>query len=195
MTIAVLAGAGGADARLRHHAAWTTHGRVTGFVEKPQTAERARAVPHPGRVDRAPRHPVPRPAVPRQHGHLPVQDATCCSTCSTPRRWRPTSARRSSRAASKTHHVQAHLFDGYWEDLGTIKCYHEANLALAATNPPFDFHSRDGVIYTRMRYLPPRRINGAMLEHCLVSDGCVIGTGSRIERSLIGVRSRIGRTA
>ena len=49
----------------------------------------------------------------------------------------------------KTHRVQAHLFDGYWEDLGTVKSYHEANLALAGDDPPFDFHSPEGVIYTR----------------------------------------------
>ena len=54
----------------------------------------------------------------------------------------------------KTKKVCAHLFDGYWEDLGTIKSYHEASLALASTNPPFDFFSPEGVIYTRMRNLP-----------------------------------------
>jgi glucose-1-phosphate adenylyltransferase len=93
----------------------------------------------------------------------------------------------------RTHHVQAHLFDGYWEDLGTVKSYHEANLALAGDNPPFDFHSPDGVIYTRMRFLPASRMNGARLEQGLVSDGCVIQPGTRIERCVIGVRSRIGR--
>jgi len=95
----------------------------------------------------------------------------------------------------KTHHVQAHLFDGYWEDLGTVKAYHEANLALASNNPPFDFHSPDGVIYTRMRYLPASRLSGATVEQCLISDGCVINTGTRIEHCVIGVRSRIGRNA
>ena len=79
----------------------------------------------------------------------------------------------------QTHRVQAHLFDGYWEDLGTVKAYHEANLALASDNPPFDFHSPEGVIYTRMRYLPASRISGATLEQCLVSDGCVIAAGTQ----------------
>jgi glucose-1-phosphate adenylyltransferase len=92
----------------------------------------------------------------------------------------------------KTRKVCAHLFDGYWEDLGTIRSYHEACLALAGPNPPFDFFSTDGVIYTRMRNLPPSRFNGAILEHSVVADGCIIGTGTRIERSLIGVRSMIG---
>jgi glucose-1-phosphate adenylyltransferase len=93
----------------------------------------------------------------------------------------------------KTHRVQAHLFDGYWEDLGTVKSYHEANLVLAGDSPPFDFHSPEGVIYTRMRFLPASRISGASLERCLVSDGCVIEHGTRIERCVVGVRSHIGR--
>jgi glucose-1-phosphate adenylyltransferase len=92
-----------------------------------------------------------------------------------------------------THRVQAHLFDGYWEDLGTIRAYHEANLALARADPPFDFHSPEGVIYTRMRYLPASRIAGATLENCLVSDGCVVQPGTHITRCVIGLRSRIGR--
>jgi glucose-1-phosphate adenylyltransferase len=93
----------------------------------------------------------------------------------------------------KTHHVQAHLFDGYWEDLGTIKAFHEASLALASDRPPFDFHSPDGVIYTRMRFLPASRISNASLKQCLVSDGCVVQDGAQAERCVIGVRSRIGR--
>ena len=92
----------------------------------------------------------------------------------------------------KSKHISAHLFDGYWEDLGTIKSYHEASLVLAGPNPPFDFFAPDGVIYTRMRNLPASRINGAALEESVVADGCVIGSDTRIERSLIGVRSRIG---
>jgi glucose-1-phosphate adenylyltransferase len=95
--------------------------------------------------------------------------------------------------ALESHHVQAHLFDGYWEDLGTIKAYHEANLALAGDDPPFDFHSPEGVIYTRMRFLPASRIQAATLKHVLISDGCVISEGTRIERCVIGIRSRIGR--
>jgi glucose-1-phosphate adenylyltransferase len=93
----------------------------------------------------------------------------------------------------RTHRVVAHLFDSYWEDLGTVRAFHEANLALAQETPPFDFHSREGVIYTRMRFLPASRILGARLEEGLVSDGCVIQVGSRIQHSVIGIRSRIGR--
>ena len=92
-----------------------------------------------------------------------------------------------------THKVQAHLFDGYWEDVGTVKSYHEANLALCSENPPFDSHHPDGVIYTRMRYLPAARIDSAKLEHAIVSDGCVIAADSTISHSILGVRTQIGR--
>jgi glucose-1-phosphate adenylyltransferase len=93
----------------------------------------------------------------------------------------------------RSHHIHAHLFDGYWEDLGTVKAYHEANLALASNDPPFDFHSPEGVIYTRMRFLPASRVSGASLEECLISDGCVIQEGANLRRCVVGVRSRIGR--
>src|SRR5262249_34684207 len=93
----------------------------------------------------------------------------------------------------KTHRVQAHLFDGYWEDVGTVKAYHEASLALTGDEPPFDFHSPEGVIYTHMRYLPASRFSGASMEQCLISDGCVVQAGAKISRSVLGVRTRIGR--
>lgn len=89
--------------------------------------------------------------------------------------------------------IQAHLFDGYWEDLGTIRSYHEASLALASSTPPFDFFTPEGVIYTRMRNLPASRIDGATLNGCLMADGTRIGAGSILERCLIGVRSCIGK--
>jgi glucose-1-phosphate adenylyltransferase len=92
----------------------------------------------------------------------------------------------------RTYRVQAHLFDGYWEDLGTIKAYHVANLALTGEKPPFDFHAPDGVIYTRMRYLPAARVSRASVEHCLISDGCLVQEGAKLSRCVLGVRSRIG---
>jgi glucose-1-phosphate adenylyltransferase len=92
-----------------------------------------------------------------------------------------------------THRVHAHLFDGYWEDVGTIKSYHEANLALAVDEPPFEFHTPEGVIYTRMRYLPASRFSGATVEQGLISDGCHIGAGTKIMHCVVGVRMQIGQ--
>ena len=94
--------------------------------------------------------------------------------------------------AVATHRFQGYLFTGYWEDLGSIKSYHEANLALAGDSPPFDFHNSKGVIYTRMRNLPASRLNGADMVHCLISDGCHVDPGTRLERCVIGLRSQIG---
>jgi glucose-1-phosphate adenylyltransferase len=91
-----------------------------------------------------------------------------------------------------THRIRAHLFDGYWEDLGTIKTYYEASLALTGPEPPFGFHSPDGFIYTRMRYLPAARISAARMEDCIVGDGCVVQPGAELHRCIIGIRSRIG---
>lgn len=88
--------------------------------------------------------------------------------------------------------VFAHLFDGYWEDLGTIKSYHQAALDLARDPPAFEFYHPDGPIFTRMRFLPAARISGAMIKDSLVSDGCVVHSGTTISSSLLGVRSRLG---
>ena len=87
------------------------------------------------------------------------------------------------------------MFDGYWEDIGTIGSFYEANLALAAAAPdrPFDLASALAPIYTRARYLAPSRLDGATVRHCLVADGCQIEEGATIENSVVGVRCRIGR--
>jgi len=93
----------------------------------------------------------------------------------------------------KSHKVQAYLFDGYWEDVGTIKSYHEASLALTSDTPPFDFHATNSIIYSRARYLPASRINAARLDQTLIADGCVVGAGTTITRCLVGVRMQIGK--
>jgi glucose-1-phosphate adenylyltransferase len=89
--------------------------------------------------------------------------------------------------------VRAYLFDGYWEDLGTVQAYHEAHLTLAGDDPPFDFHSPEGVVYTRMRNLPPAHVLAARVEQSILSDGCHVGDGATLERCVVGVRSRVGR--
>jgi glucose-1-phosphate adenylyltransferase len=96
-------------------------------------------------------------------------------------------------ATIRSRHVQLHVFDGYWEDIGTIRSFYDANLQLAQPDPPFELASADSPIYTRARSLPPTRVDGATIHHSLVSDGCVVGEGTRIENCVIGLRCRIGR--
>lgn len=92
----------------------------------------------------------------------------------------------------RARRVQVHPFDGYWEDIGTIRSFYEANLALARQNPPFNFHEEDAPIYSRARYLPPTRLDGAKISDSLIADGCIIEPGAVIENSVIGLRCRIG---
>jgi glucose-1-phosphate adenylyltransferase len=167
-------------------------GRVVGFVEKPQTEAQLEPVRSPAEwLEKNGVHDCNRAFLASMGIYLFKCEALT-KLLSEP----PLAADFGKEVFPRsipTYRVHAHLFDGYWEDLGTIKSYHEASLALASDNPPFDFHSPEGVIFTRMRFLPASRISGAALEQCLVSDGCVILPGTRIERCVVGVRSRIGR--
>jgi glucose-1-phosphate adenylyltransferase len=90
--------------------------------------------------------------------------------------------------------VQAHLFRGYWEDVGTISSYFQANLALTERLPPFDFYDEGRPVYTESRFLPATKIEGCTLRSSLVSEGCVL-MAAEIEHSLVGIRSRVGQGA
>lgn len=88
--------------------------------------------------------------------------------------------------------VSSYSFDGYWTDIGTIKSFFEANLELTDTLPAFNLYDNEQQIYTRARLLPASKLAGTNLERVIVSEGCII-EASRIERSVIGIRSRIGK--
>ena len=91
-----------------------------------------------------------------------------------------------------TAQVQAHVFRGYWEDVGTIGSYFEAGLALTKSIPAFDFHDARRPIYTHARFLPATRIEGGTLQSVVISEGSIL-LGAEIRRSIIGIRSRIGQ--
>jgi len=82
-------------------------------------------------------------------------------------------------------------FDGYWEDIGTIRSFFEVNLSLSRPDAPFELHDPIHPLYTRPRFLPGSTINGATLKHVLLADGCRIGT-AEIRDSVIGLRSQVG---
>jgi glucose-1-phosphate adenylyltransferase len=90
--------------------------------------------------------------------------------------------------------VQAHSFRGYWEDVGTIGSYFEANLALCEPVPPFDFYDVTRPVYTHPRFLPATKIESCTVRRSLISEGCIL-VGAEIERAVVGIRSRIGRGA
>ena len=95
-------------------------------------------------------------------------------------------------AAVRTRHVQMHLFDDYWEDIGTIRSFYEANLRLAGERPPLILSSPSAPIFSRPRFLPPTRIGHASIAESLIADGCTIGHQASIEGSLIGLRCIVG---
>ena len=166
-------------------------GRVTGFVEKPQTEEQLSSV----RMD---------PAWIDSHG-VDSGGRDCLASMGIYIFNRDVLA----QALENTDHhdfgkeifpqsidnrkVQVHLFDGYWEDIGTISSFFEANLQLAGPGAPFQLATSHSPIYSRPRYLPPTRIDGATVKGSLIADGCVIEPGAKIENSVIGLRCKIGR--
>jgi glucose-1-phosphate adenylyltransferase len=166
-------------------------GRVVGFLEKPQTA---------GELD----HVRTDPAWIEQRG-ISSRGRDCLASMGIYLFNRDTLlealektdyrdfGREVFPAAVRARHVQVHLFDGYWEDIGTIRSFYEANLRLATDDPPFELASAGAPIYSRPRFLPPSRIAGATIRGSLVAEGCLIAEGAVIENSVIGVRCLIGR--
>jgi len=86
--------------------------------------------------------------------------------------------------------INAYLFDGYWEDIGTIKSFYQANLDLCSISPPFNFYDEERPIYTHKRNLPASKLNYCTLNQALTSDGCII-TNANITKSIVGVRTII----
>jgi glucose-1-phosphate adenylyltransferase len=94
-------------------------------------------------------------------------------------------------AALIDHKVQAYLFNDYWEDIGTIDSFYNANLALTyQPDPPFSFYDEKAPIYTRSRYLPPTKLLDSRVIESMVGEGCILKECT-VKRSVIGIRSRI----
>jgi glucose-1-phosphate adenylyltransferase len=166
-------------------------GRVVGFLEKPQTTADLEMV----RTDPA---WIERQGIPAKGRNLMASmgiylfDRDCLLDLLTKTDYQDF-GREVFPASIRTKKVHLHAFDGYWEDIGTIRSYYQCNLDLARAGAPFDLADPEAPIYSRGRFLPPSRIDGASVRQSLVSDGCVIEQGAVIENSVIGLRCRIGR--
>ena len=90
-----------------------------------------------------------------------------------------------------THKVASYQYEGYWTDIGNIYSFFEANISLTEDIPPFNLFDSEQAIYTRPRMLPPAKVSGTTLEKTLLAEGCIINA-SRVEKSVMGIRSRIG---
>lgn len=91
--------------------------------------------------------------------------------------------------------IFAFLFDDYWEDIGTIRSFFDANLALTDARPPFDFFDANWPIFTRPQSLPASKVESCRLDRALVAEGCLIRQGTTLERCVIGQRSTIGQNS
>lgn len=166
-------------------------GRVQGFLEKPQTeAEMNMVATTPQWIDARGIPSKGRDLLASMGIYLFNRDALVDVLTKTDyhdfgKEVFPTSIR--------TRRVQMHLFDGYWEDIGTIKSFFQCNLDLAKSPPAFDLSSAEAPIYTRARFLPPARIDNATIKNSIIADGCIIEAGAIIENSVIGLRTFIGK--
>lgn len=94
-------------------------------------------------------------------------------------------------AAAKDYNVQAYLFKEYWEDIGTIEAFYNANLALTyQPDPPFSFYDEKAPIYTHSRHLPPTKLLDSYVNESMVGEGCILKECT-VKRSVIGIRSRL----
>lgn len=82
------------------------------------------------------------------------------------------------------------VYQGYWEDIGTIRAFYDANLDLTEPVPKFDFFESGSLIYTRGRFLPSSKVNDAYISRSIISDGCIL-TRTNVYHSIIGIRSRL----
>lgn len=93
--------------------------------------------------------------------------------------------------AAKSHNIQAYLFQDYWEDIGTIEAFYDANLALTRQpTPPFSFYDEQAPIYTRSRYLPPSKLLDCHITESIIAEGSILKK-CRIDHSVLGLRSRV----
>jgi len=166
-------------------------GRVLGFLEKPQTDEELQHV-YAGEdfVRSRGYDPQGREYLANMGVYLFNRETLVDALDKTPY---TDFGKEVFPATIRTKRVCVHLFDGYWEDIGTIRSFYEANLALTKNPPIFDISTPDAPTYSKMRYLPASRLDDATIRGSFISDGCQIGQGAVIENSIIGIRSRIGK--
>ncbi|MGD2183756.1 glucose-1-phosphate adenylyltransferase [Lusitaniella coriacea] len=94
-------------------------------------------------------------------------------------------------SSAKDYNVQAYLFNEYWEDIGTIEAFYDANLALTQQpTPPFSFYDEKAPIYTRARYLPPTKLLNCKITESMIGEGCIL-KNCEVSHSVLGIRSRI----
>lgn len=165
-------------------------GRVTGFVEKPKTEEALKTVRLPSEWLERQGFPLDgRDCLGNMGIYLFNRDVLVDLMSNT--RYEDFGKEVFPKSID-TRHVQVHMFDKYWEDIGTIKAFYESNLSLVRSDSPYQLNTPEDPVYSRARYLPPSQIEDATIRSSFIADGCQIGKGAVIENSIIGLRTIIG---
>ncbi|MFN3149969.1 glucose-1-phosphate adenylyltransferase [Bremerella sp.] len=164
-------------------------GRVNGFVEKPKTPEElAHVRTDPAWIDARGIQSNGRDCLASMGNYLFNRDTLVELLEKTDYQ---DFGKEIFPAAIRAKKVQMHMFDSYWEDIGTIKAFYESNLATLAPTPPFEFVEEDAPIFTRARFLPPTMVMEGNITNSMIADGCQIGKGCTIKNSVVGLRSVI----
>ncbi|QDU75992.1 Glucose-1-phosphate adenylyltransferase [Bremerella volcania] len=164
-------------------------GRVNGFVEKPKTPEElAHVRTDPAWIDARGIQSNGRDCLASMGNYLFNRDTLVELLEKTDYQ---DFGKEIFPAAIRAKKVQMHMFDSYWEDIGTIKAFYESNLATLAPTPPFEFVEEEAPIFTRARFLPPTMVMEGNFANSMIADGCQIGKGCTIKNSVIGLRSVI----
>ena len=166
------------------------NGRIRKFVEKPSTDEALDGLITPPNV-------FDQHAIPREHGRdylasmgLYVFRADVLEDIFRQNPEWIDFGKHVIPRSLRRRQVFAHLFDGFWEDIGSVRSYYEVHMRMVASNPPFSLYERGRIIYTHPRYLPGSRIQDARIRDCIVCEGSRIQRAD-LAKSVIGIRSVI----
>lgn len=166
-------------------------GKVVGFLEKPKTDQEADMVKmDPGWIDARGVPSRGREFLASMGIYLFSRNALVDALMKTSYQ---DFGKEVFPALIRSRRVQAHLFDGYWEDVGTIRSYYESSLAMATPDTPFQMSHPEAPIYSLPAFLPASQIQSATVTNSMIAEGCQIGEGAVIENCLIGLRCLIGR--
>lgn len=163
------------------------HRRIFRFEEKPQTVEMLDALRIPKALLATLKHPVTEELYQASMG-IYVFNRQVLIDCLD--NHLADFGKNVIPVAIKKRKVHAYIFQGYWEDIGTIRAFFNANLNLADPQPSYTFYKAGAPVYTQSRFLPATIIRDAKVSGALIADGCMIN-GATIERAVLGIRSMV----
>ncbi len=169
-------------------------GRIKHFVEKPQESKVLRELVSPSKVfERHGFDQEPGKDYLASMGVYLFKAEALDSILSGHKEWNDFGSQVIPKSL-KSRRVYCHPFQGFWEDIGTVRSYYEVSISLTSSNPPFEFYDPKHTIFTNVRYLPGTRVNGAAVKDSIICEGSHI-TGATISNSIIGIRSNVQRGA